>query len=267
MKKFFLFCKKLLKFKNLNSTTVKRHYIFNLIMFKNKKLFLIFLLLLALFTVGGVYMLLLFTNKNNPKIKYSGDISEIKAVDEAIAKTELQISALDVTIGSSSAPVKIISYDSFSCIHCANFFNNVFPEIKKRYIDTGKVLFIHRDFPLDVQALTATKLVKCFAKNNPAEKVFNSIRAIYASQKDWSNSENYQEKLMEVFEFAGASKTSLEDCIKDEELENRVLEDRLRASKNLKIMGTPTFFINEERYNKNGSLSSFFEEIDSLLEK
>lgn len=264
-KKFFLFCKKLLNFKNPDSK--RRKYVLIKKMLKNKRFIIIGLMIVTIIAMFVVYFIIFIFNKKSETISYSGDIKQIQAVDNAVAQNELQVSSLDISIGSSFAPVKIISYDSFSCIHCANFFNNIFPEIKKRYIDTGKVLFIHRDFPLDVQALTATKLVKCFARSNNSVQVFNSILAIYTSQKDWANAENYFDRLAEIFEFAGANKVSLEECSKDEELENRILEERLRASKNLKINGTPTFFINGERYNKNGSLSSFFEEIDSLLEQ
>ena len=236
-------------------------------MLKNKKFLIIGLIFLALVVATAVYFSVSTVNKASETISYSGDINDIRSADEALAQTELQILSTDISIGSASAPIKIISYDSFSCIHCANFFNTIFPEIKRRYIDTGKVLFVHRDFPLDVQALTATKLVKCFARNNNSAQVFNSIIAIYTSQKDWTNAENYQDKLSEIFEFAGANKSTLEDCIKDEELENRILEERLRASKNLKVNATPTFFINGRRYEKGGNLKSFTDEIDEILEQ
>jgi protein-disulfide isomerase len=129
-------------------------------------------------------------------------------------------------------------------------------------------LFIHRDFPLDVQALTATKLIRCFAnkKDVNENKIFNLITGVYETQKDWATSEDYTEKLTQIFEFAGLNSKEGEACIKDEELENRILEERLRASKILKITGTPTFFINGEKLEDDYGIRTFEAIIDAILE-
>jgi protein-disulfide isomerase len=204
--------------------------------------------------------------KNKPKINYSEDIAEVITSSNEM-KLELTQKPQDVFIGSKNAPIQIISYDSYSCGYCGMFFTKVFPKLEAKYIKTGKVLFIHRDFPLDIQALTASKLIKCYAKSNNNAKTFTLITAIYEAQRDWVGMEDYTEKLTQILEFAGFPSKKAEECLKDEDLETIILEERLKASKILKINATPTFFINGEKLNKNYSYESFEIEIEALLKQ
>jgi protein-disulfide isomerase len=227
--------------------------------------FMLIGILLSLFIVSSI------SEKNT--INYANNIDEIQVSDVENIKSELKILKSDFTLGDINAPIQIISYDSFSCHHCANFFENVFPEIDEKYIKTGKVLFIHRDFPLDIQSLTATKLMKCVLNSksedesieNFNKKAFALILSLYQSQKDWINSDVNSESLYQLFQFAGIKKNDAQDCIKDEELENRILEERLKASKILKITGTPTFFINGKKFQRNYIFREFENEFTSIL--
>jgi protein-disulfide isomerase len=239
-------------------------------MFKSKKTLLLMVFLFVIIGVGAAFLIAeFFSGKSKETLDYSKDITDIQATRGNEYENELKENSNDIVISGGEQiygkePVTIIAYDSFSCAHCAFFYENVFPSLKKDYIDSGRVKFIHRDFPLDVQALTATKLLKCFAQNNSTEKVVNVILAVYETQKDWAGSDSYKQELTKIFEFAGMPSSEASECIADEELENRVLEDRVRAAKLLKITGTPTFFINGKRLVKEHSFGSFVSEIDEI---
>lgn len=235
---------------------------------KSKKLLLSFLIVLCLIIT---ILYLFFTQKTNENntINYAKNIDSIEKQNKIAVLELLKVKNSDVKIGDLKAPVQIISYDSFSCFYCAKFFTTVFPIIQKKYIDTGKVLFIHRDFPLDKSSLNASKLVKCFIKNNnPNEgKIFNLIRALFSSQSDWlvEANENDNSALVELFNLAGLKSSLVEGCLSDEIIENKILDERLQASKMLKINATPTFFINGKLLKGQASLAVFENEINAIL--
>jgi protein-disulfide isomerase len=237
-------------------------------MFVSKKVVLSVVLSCIIVIFLIIAFVLSVINKK-PKINYSSDISTIKTMAIEEIKQELKFNIQqDLYLGGKEAPVQIISYDSYSCIHCARFFTRIFPTLNEKYIKTGKLVFIHRDFPLDAQSLTASKLIKCFAKKKEIDgkKVFNLIAGIYETQQDWFSSEDYAEKLTQIFEFAGMNSKESENCIKDEANENGILEARLRSSKILKINGTPTFFINGERLEGDYSIRNFEANIEKILQ-
>jgi protein-disulfide isomerase len=233
------------------------------------------LILIILFILIGILLSLFIVSSVSEKgtINYASNIDEIQVSDIENMKSELKILKSDFTLGDTNAPIQMISYDSFSCHHCANFFENVFPEIDEKYIKTGKVLFVHRDFPLDIQSLTATKLMKCALNLKPEDesvenfnkKAFALILSLYQTQKDWINTESNSENLYQLFQVAGLKKNDAQDCTKDEELENRILEERLKASKILKITGTPTFFINGKKFQRNYIFREFENEFNLAL--
>ena len=225
----------------------------------------IILLLILILIVSFVFKTL---NRVKP-INYAQSIEEVNASTLAEVKSILTVKQNDTKIGNENAPIQIISYDSYSCVHCATFFTKIFPLIKQEYIDTGKVLFIHREFPLDKQALYATKLLKCFIKSKkPTDKdIFNVISGIFQSQRDWLVAEDDQTKLIQIFNLVGLDNSKSKECIQNEALENTILEERLQAGKLLKINATPTFFINGVMLNKNYSFQSFKEEIEAILNK
>ena len=234
-------------------------------MLKNKKLILGSIIALALIII--VVISFLFNKLNSqPTLNYATDIKEIESSNKAEAEAEIKLKPQDFTVGNISAPVQIVAYDSFSCPHCATFMNRVFPELEEKYIKTGKVLFIHREFPLDLQSLQATKLLRCFSTNNGSNvKVFDVIKSLFQSQTEWLSATEYEGKLIEIFNFAGLSKKDATACIANKELETKILEERLQAAKLLKISGTPTFFINGKKMEKNFSFASFQEDIEKIL--
>jgi protein-disulfide isomerase len=234
-------------------------------MLRNKK-FIIGIAIVCVLIIILIFAFIVSSINKQAQINYVESLESAQNSFSEEAKMMLKLQNSDISLGNKNAPVQIISYDSYSCVHCAKFFSVIFPLIEENYIKTGKVIFIHREFPLDVTALTATKLMKCFFKKNPnQEKAFNLIAGIYETQKDWGGSEDYQEKLTQIFEFANFSKKDSENCLKNEELENQILEERLQSSKVLKIMATPTFFINGERLNGDYSYKNFESIIENTL--
>lgn len=234
-------------------------------MFSKKKVILLTTLFILLGIVASIVILLRFIGEPKGKINYAEDISQIHENSSEEYKKELLERDDDLAIGSKDARVTIVGYDSFTCPHCAAFYEKSFPELKSRYIDTGKVRFIHRDFPLDERALQASKLVKCYFKKNSAEKALEVVLAIYQSQREWAESGSSIEGLSSIFAFANFGEDSVNSCLEDENIENQVLEGRLKAAKVLKITGTPTFFINGVKLQKSYGFASIAEEIESIL--
>jgi protein-disulfide isomerase len=163
----------------------------------------------------------------------------------------------DIAMGPENAPVTIIEYASMTCPHCAAFENTVFPELKKKYIDTGKVRFILREFPLDGLAAAAFMLARCAGP----DKYYPMVETLFAQQAKWAV-RNPIEPLMAIAKQAGFTQQSFEACINNKDALTKIQQVRDRASDKFKVKATPTFFINGERHE--GGLS--IEELDKILE-
>jgi protein-disulfide isomerase len=144
----------------------------------------------------------------------------------------------DHVMGSANAPVTIVEYASMTCPHCAHFHETTYPQLKKKYIDTGKVRFIFREFPLDALALAASMLARCAGK----DKYFPMIEALFAQQKDWVV-QHPEEPMLAIAKQAGFTQQSFYACLDNPEIRAGVEENRARAMK-LGVNSTPTFFIN-----------------------
>jgi len=168
----------------------------------------------------------------------------------------------DMTLGQEGAPVTIIEYASMTCPHCAHFAVNTFPKLKQQYIDTGKVRFIFREFPLDPLAAGASMLVRCADK----DKAFSVLDLLFHTQSQWAV-QNPIEPLFNVAKQAGYSRDTFNACLDTRTNENsrKILEGiestRNRAADKLKVTSTPSFFINGKRVT--GALS--FEEMEKEI--
>lgn len=168
------------------------------------------------------------------------------------------VSLPDIAIGSPKAPIAITEYASMSCSHCATFGENVFPMLRSRYIDTGKVRFVFREFPLDAAAAASSILARCISKDDP-EKYLSAIETIF----------KLQERLMaqpkEVIYFVGQqhgmNETEVNACVSDRAMIDKLSSDQRYAFETLKVDSTPTFFINGQRYK--GVMS--YEELEAIL--
>jgi protein-disulfide isomerase len=171
----------------------------------------------------------------------------------------------DIVLGKPDAPVTVIEYASMTCPHCAHFSKTTFPDLKTKYIDTGKVRFIFREFPLDELAAAAAMLARCIDKTN-GEKAMAVIEVLFASQEKWAV-RNPLPQLQQITRQAGMSQQAFDECLKDQTLYNNVLAMRERASKEYKVESTPTLFVNGKMIKGGVEINELAKVIDPLLPK
>jgi protein-disulfide isomerase len=173
------------------------------------------------------------------------------------------VSLPDMALGPASAAVTITEYASMTCPHCAAFNKDVFPKIKSEYVDTGKVRYVFREFPLDIKAAAGSMLARCIAKDDSG-KYFAVIDMLFKQQNDWVL-KNTAETLTRIGKQAGLSQEAVEACLKDQALLDKIAADQKYASEVLKVDSTPTFFINGDKIKGEASFEEFDKRIKSLL--
>ena len=146
--------------------------------------------------------------------------------------------------GNPKAKVTVTEYASLSCPHCAVFNQTVFPEILKKYIATNKIQFIYRDFPLNAPALRAGMVVHC----TPESKRGSLINKLYQTQQKWAFNKDFEINIQAVALEQGISKKEFKKCMADKNVEQAVVKARMDGTQELSVGGTPTLFINGERY-------------------
>jgi protein-disulfide isomerase len=166
----------------------------------------------------------------------------------------------DMVMGAEKAPVTVIEYASMTCPHCAHFQETTFPELKKRYIDTGKVRYIFREFPLDSLAAAAFMLARC-AGETEQTKYFAMIDTMFLQQRQWAV-EKPLPPLLAIAKQAGFSEKSFDACLSNQKILDGIESLRQRAVNVFKVESTPTFFVNGTKYP--GALS--IDEISKLIE-
>lgn len=166
----------------------------------------------------------------------------------------------DIAIGSDTAPVTIVEYASMTCGHCADFSVKTFPQIKERYIDTGKVRFILREFPLDPLAAGAFMLARCAGK----DKYYSLVETLFAQASKWVVP-NPLPALFAIAKQAGFTQQSFDECLSNQKLLDDLEEVRKRGAEKFKIQSTPTFFINGERFVGAQPFSEFEKAIEKYL--
>jgi protein-disulfide isomerase len=207
--------------------------------------------------------------KNTPTINQEPKITN--STDPQTPKNEaaelLKISKNDIVLGDKNAPILIVEYASLSCPHCAAFYKEGFAKFKEEYLDTGKVTFIYRDFPLNKPAFDASLLALCQVKDKSkdAQKYYNFIKALFLTQDSWAFTEDFSEKLETIAKLDGIGSKEFKECMQNENLQNQILKHRLKASQNLKISSTPTFFVNGEMINGYGGYGDIKNIIDKKL--
>jgi protein-disulfide isomerase len=174
------------------------------------------------------------------------------------------VSLPDMALGPAKAPVTIVEYASMTCPHCAAFEQNVFPMLRSKYIDTGKVRFVFREFPLDIKAAVASMLARCIAGDD-AEKFFATIDLLFKQQDQLM--EQTKDTLKLIGKQAGLSEQAVETCGKDQALLDKITADGKFAFDTLKVDATPTFFVNGEKLKGAMSLEELEAKIKPLLKK
>ncbi len=165
----------------------------------------------------------------------------------------------EMALGPETAKVVVVEYASASCPHCANFYKETFPALKKDYIDTGKIRFIFREFPHNQPALAAFMLARCA----PKEKYFPLIDMFFEQQDTWLAAP--LEGLQKIAQLAGFTKESFDACLKNEEVAKGIIAVRDKAEKEFGVDSIPTFFINGELLKGETSIEEFRKRIDPLL--
>jgi protein-disulfide isomerase len=194
-------------------------------------------------------------------------MSPLRLIADAMAQSAADVakpqSLPDMALGPANASVTITEYASMTCPHCANFNEAVFPKIKSAYIDSGKVRYVFREFPLDIKAAAGSMLARCIAKDD-APKYFAVIDLLFRQQNEWVT-KNTTETLTRIGKQAGLSQQQVEDCLKDQTLLDKIAADQKFANEVLKVNSTPTFFVNGEMLKGETSFDEFSKRIDSLL--
>jgi len=165
-----------------------------------------------------------------------------------------------IVSGKIDANITIIAYESLTCSHCANFHKNVYPQLKKDFIDTGLAKIEFRHFPLDIAAFNASKIAQC--EQDQSLKILESL---YFNQQAWVKGSTVEEvnTNLEKFLLKEGFNINFEKCINDKEIEDFVLNDRIEGTKNFKVNATPTIIINNEKFEK----SLNYENLKKFLEK
>jgi protein-disulfide isomerase len=164
-------------------------------------------------------------------------------------------------LGTADAPVTIVEYASLTCPHCGNFYRTVFPDFKTKYVDTGKVRFILREFPLDQLALAAAMAARCA----PEDKYFEIIDAMFVKQNDWAYVDNPGKALLDLVTPYGFTEASFTTCLGDKTLAQNII-DTESAGEKLGVKGTPAFFINGVLHSGEMTAATLDETLAPLLE-
>ena len=175
----------------------------------------------------------------------------------------LSIGKDDRILGDPNAPITIIEYASMTCPHCAHFADDVLPELKKKWIDTGKVKLVLRDFPLDGEAVRASMIARCA----PPDRFYAFVETFFTDQDKWVTAADFQGVLTRFAELGGMSKAQVDKCLADKKLEDQILNSRLVASKDLDVNATPTFFINGTKFAGDPTVEAFDKLLSALSPK
>ena len=167
-----------------------------------------------------------------------------------------------IVSGDEKAKITIIAYESLTCSHCASFHKDVYPQLKKDYIDTGLVKIEFRHFPLDVAAFNASKISQC--NQNESLKILESL---YSNQQSWikgSTVEEVNDNLKKFLKSEGFN-LDFDKCINNKEIEDFVLNDRIEGTKNFKVNATPTIIINNEKFEKTLNYKNLKKTLEKLI--
>ncbi|WP_202913441.1 DsbA family protein [Acuticoccus sediminis] len=166
----------------------------------------------------------------------------------------------DIVLGSDDAPVTIVEYASMTCPHCAAFHNGPFKDLKKDYIDTGKVKFILREFPLDRLALAVAVLARC-----KPEKYYDIVDLYFEQQQLWATNDDPVSKMFSLAQQAGFSREEFEACLNNRELLEGIYANRTRGEQD-GVTGTPTLFIDGEKYEGERTIAALREVLDPKID-
>lgn len=185
--------------------------------------------------------------------KSDGEVDMEKLLQPGTLKDEVE--------GSADAPITVVEYASMTCPHCAHFHETTLPAITEKYIKTGKVRFIFREFPFDPRAAAAFMLARCA----PGDKYFAMVDVLFKQQAAWAQVQNAREPLENIAKLAGFTQESFEACLTNQKLLDDINAVRERASADFGVNATPTFFINGKKYSGALTVEQMSAIFDALL--
>ena len=167
-----------------------------------------------------------------------------------------------IIVGNKDAKITIIAFESLTCSHCANFHKNVYPELKKEYLDTGLAKIEFRHFPLDIAAFNASKVAQC---NNDGNA--DILESLYANQQKWVKGSSIEEanKNLQIFLKNEGFSIDFESCVNNKNIEDFVLNDRIDGSKNFKVNSTPTIIINNKKFEKKLNYKNLKKALEKMI--
>ena len=160
------------------------------------------------------------------------------------AQSAPQPTSDDRILGKPDAPITIFEYASLTCPHCAEFDRETLPKLKEAWLDTGKARLIFRDFPLDASALKAAMLARCA----PPDQFYGFIDVLFRGQQSWAVSRDLDGSLGKLAKLGGLSDETFAACMKNDELQKKIVAERYQAEKEYGVDSTPTFFINGVKF-------------------
>ena len=167
-----------------------------------------------------------------------------------------------ISVGNIDAKIIIITYESLTCSHCADFHKDVYPQLKKEYIDTGLAKIEFRHFPLDIAAFNASKIAQC--KNDQGLEILESL---YSNQQAWIKGNTVEEININLKKFIEEKgfKLDFKKCVNNKEIEDFILNDRVEGAKKFKINATPTIIINDEKFEKSLNYKNLKKTLEKLI--
>ena len=167
-----------------------------------------------------------------------------------------------ISEGNVDSKIQIIVYESLTCSHCANFHKNVYPDLKKEFIDTGIVKIEFRNFPLDMAALNASKIAHCKNDGKP-----NILHFLFKNQNMWTKGETIEELNLNLEKIVKNQKFGIDvkKCLNDKKIEDHILEDRIEGVKKFKINSTPTIIINDKKFEKPLNYKNLKKTIEKMI--
>ena len=167
-----------------------------------------------------------------------------------------------ISVGNIDAKIVIIAYESLTCSHCANFHKDIYPQLKKDYIDTGLAKIEFRHFPLDIAAFNASKVSQC-----ESDQSLEILKSLYSNQKAWvkgNTAEEINNNLKKFLKKEGFE-IDFEKCIDNKEIEDFVLNDRIEGAKKFDVNATPTIIINDKKFEKSLNYKNLKKSLEKLI--
>lgn len=199
------------------------------------------------------------TNNNSLEAKNNDNLTE----SFTFRSSMFDYSPYDIVLGDPESKVRVIQYTSPTCAHCAYYNMYIFPNIKKKYIDTNKIAYVIREFITNKQDKDASILSHCAGK----ERFLQFMNILYSTQSSWIYSSSYRDNLINIGKIGGISEEQYKKCLDDTQLVKGLVDLTIEASKSGKFPGTPAFFINGQLHKKAYSDKEISKAIDYEFEK